>query len=55
MLKVQLYNKSKYTCWGVQKSTKAVEDNLKEETEVLDITGEQNTEALLLEVKQMKM
>ena len=34
---------------------KAVEDNLKEETEVLDITGELKIKALLLKVTQMKM
>ena len=37
------------------KDTKAVEDNLKEETEVLDITGELKIKALLLKVTQMKM
>ena len=37
------------------KDTKAVEDNLKEETEVLDITGEKKIKALLLKVTQMKM
>ena len=37
------------------KDTKAVEDNLKEETEVLDITGEKKIKPLLLKVTQMKM
>ena len=35
--------------------TKAVEDNLKEETEVLDISGELKIKALFLKVTQMEM